>query len=322
MTRDNRTLTPARWKKSRRPNRDLLAVRYWSRVPDGEYLAFCTRTYWDRYSRAYGERIYIHFRILDGPHAGIELRLFCRPSKFPSSNYYRFWSIAHDGPPRSRSTRLSPKIFEDKIFRVRTATVRPRHRIVGPDGKVRFDDPLPEHLWYSKVECILSLEVSNEACQNPGRADRAASDSLKQLCRSPFQSSRIDRGRVGRRKLGAGNGTRCRNFQGVRGGTSANNLNPVGGEGLLAADPTPASTERILEEDKRKLRRAIDQLHRKLDPHIWETWLRPAQAAGRNEKLKIGVPNESFVRAWKQLRIDTCVEKLLGEPVSLVAMSE
>lgn len=219
---------------------ELRARPYPPRVPDGDYLASCTRTYWDRNSRIYGERIYIYFRILeDGEHAGKELRMICRPSVFPTSKYYIAWSIAHDGPPRSRNTKLSPKIFPGKLYRIRTATVRPRHRITGPDGKIRSGDFLPEHLWYSKVDCILTLELTDPVI-------------LTEKLSKSFPTTALSTGEVGRRELGVGNGVGRDESQGCsRGGNPSTNApNQVGDEGNLVAGPTPAPSIPPEEEEK------------------------------------------------------------------------
>lgn len=235
------------------PEVEIRARPYWPRIPDGKYLAVCTRTFWHRGSRASGERIYIYFNILDGPHAGTELRLICRPSRYPTSNFYRSWSIANDSPPRSRNTRLSPKIFKQKVFRILTGTVKPRHRISGPDGKQRPGEFLPEHLWYSKVEAILSLEVTNEPLQSMAAANGAISQTVTRISSKPLHTSQLHRGRVGRRELGDGD------WVGVesRGGQSSNNPNPAGGEGNLAASATPVG---LANEENAPLRPAKSQV--------------------------------------------------------------
>ncbi len=136
------------------------ARQYWPLVPDAEYFAICYRA-WRGQSRPYGERIYAYFRIIEGQHAGKVLRLMCSPSVFPTSNFYRAWCIARGGPPRSRNTKMSHKTLAGKIYRIRTATVRPRHRVTCPNGKMGFGDSLPQAFWYSKVECLLSLEANS-----------------------------------------------------------------------------------------------------------------------------------------------------------------
>jgi hypothetical protein len=142
---------------------DLTARRYPSRVPDGEYLALCTHVHHDKHSRNYGERVYLDFQIYLGEFAGKTVRMFLRPSVYPTSNFYRAWAIAHGGPPRSRNTKMSTHVFKGKLFRLFTTTVKPKHRMAGEDGKQRPGPFLPESFWYSKVACLLSLEATNEA---------------------------------------------------------------------------------------------------------------------------------------------------------------
>src|SRR5207248_1030319 len=147
-----------------RPEREPLTARsYPDRVPDGEYLALCTHVHHDQHSRNYGERVYLDFQIWDdGEHQGKKIRMFLRPSIFPTSNFYRSWAMAHGGPPRSRNTKMSARVFKGKLFRLLTTTVKPRHRITGEDGKMRPGPFLPESFWYSKVACLLGLETTNE----------------------------------------------------------------------------------------------------------------------------------------------------------------
>jgi len=241
-------------------NAGLIAQSYPNRIPDGEYLAFCHRSYWDRKSRRYGEKIYVNFRIFEGPHADKELRLFLRPSAHHTSNFYRAWSIANDGPPHSRRTKLSPKVFEGKLFRIQTTTVKPRHQLTGPDGKQRPGEVLPEHLWYSKVHCVLSLEVTNVPDQKSSPTRRktegltlagvpssappwrngAKTHSLKKVSSNPSELSDLHEGRVGRRELGSGNWVSGASATG-RGGQSDNAPQPADEQGDLLVGSTPFS---------------------------------------------------------------------------------
>ena len=140
---------------TRNPPRELVARPHPDRVTDGEYIALCTHAYHDQHSRNYGERVYLDFQILDGEYQGKAIRMYLRPSRFPTSNFHRAW---RGGPPRSRDTRMSPRFFAGKVFMILTATVRPRHRLAGDDGESRPGPPLPESFWYSKVACLLSDE--------------------------------------------------------------------------------------------------------------------------------------------------------------------
>lgn len=229
----------------------IVGQPYPIRIPDGECLALCTGYFWDRKSRRFGERIYLDFRVFDGEYAGKKLQMFLKPSSSYSSKFYRSWSIAHDGPPRSRNTKMSPKIFIDKLFRVRTSTVRPRHQITGPDGRQRPGEPQPEHLWYSKVDCLLSLEVTNEVTNSPVVALQPKPNSatpvvVTEISPNPFSHREMDGGGYGRRTLDSGYWVRKAGFA-RWGGQSDNAPNPVGGEENLAAGRTPPTHQVELE---------------------------------------------------------------------------
>lgn len=199
------------------------------RVPDSEYLAVCIHVFGPHTSRVYGEKFYLTFQIIDGEHAGKKLPMFLSPSKFPTSNLYRFWSIANDGPP-SRNARLSPRIFLGKAFRVRTATVKPRHRVTGADGKIRAGDYMPEFMWYSRIDCVLSLEATNEPL-----------NGATKISRNSFPGNEMGTGRVGSRKPEAGNELCPDSFRVFGGGSSAGFTNQAGGKCKLTAGPTPVT---------------------------------------------------------------------------------
>jgi len=225
--------------RSREP---LTARSYPARVPDGEYLALCTHVYHDQHSRNYGERVYLDFQIYEGEHAAKTVRMFLRPSPFPTSNFYRAWAIAHDGPPRSRNTKMSARIFKGKLFRLLTATVKPKHRITGEDGKSRPGPFLPESLWYSKVACLLSLEASNEQLHLASTAGGFAPPDprviVTDFSSKPFSNSGLSEGRVGRRELG--DGSKRESEFAVRDGQTVTTLHnqPAGKEPSLSA-PSP-----------------------------------------------------------------------------------
>ncbi len=220
---------------SRGADRDnqLRAKAYPVRVPDGEYLAICTRVFGPHRSRAYGTKIYLVFEVIDGEHLGKKLPMFLRPSNFPTSNLYRSWCLANDGPP-SRNARLSPRIFLGKTFRIRTCTVRPRHRVTGPDGKLRAGDLLPDFLWYSRVNYLISLEISPQRW-----------DTVTEISRKSFSDSAVSTGGVGSRKPETGSETCAGSFQVLRGGSPVGTTNQAGGKPGLPAGPTPVNQTTI-----------------------------------------------------------------------------
>ncbi len=214
------------------------ARQYWPLIPDAEYFAICYRT-WRGHSRPYGERIYAYFRIIDGQHAGNVVRLMCSPSVFPTSNFYRAWCIARGGPPRSRNTKMSHKTLAGKIYRIRTATVRPRHRVTCPNGKTGFGDFLPELLWYSKVDCILSLEATA----------KLPVENVTNFSSNPSTNHGIQRGEV----WGVESGARDLERTGCK---LADDPNPGSGNGDVAAPRTPLTSEAV-EVDEYAERRAL-----------------------------------------------------------------
>ena len=213
----------------------LRAKPYPVRVYDSEYLATCVQVFGPHKSRAYGNKIYLTFQVLDGEHAGKKLPMFLRPSRFPTSRLYRSWVIANNGLP-SRNAILSPRIFLGKIFRVSTATVKPKYA---------SGSPMPSIFWYSRVDDILSLEST-------GFVTEISSKSCSE--------SWLDTGRVGSGRLEAGDEREARDTrQYQRDGSSANNTNQGGGSGNASAAPIPVQSPAIAptEEEKYAARVAL-----------------------------------------------------------------
>ena len=138
-------------------------------LPEADYLVSCASAFGPYRSRQFGEKIILTFQVIEGRYAGERIQAYYRPSRHPTSRWYRAWALANDGLP-SRNAKLSPRIFRGKIFRAAVSTVRPRHRDTGPDGKVRYGDELPKLFHYSKISNLLALEVANQpvcVTQNP-----------------------------------------------------------------------------------------------------------------------------------------------------------
>lgn len=226
---------------------ELSAQPHPNRVPDGEYLAVCKHVHHDCQSRNYGERIYLDLPICEGEFFGKVVRMFLRPSVYPTSNFYRAWAIARGGPPRSHNTRMSPRVFVGKVFKVLTATVRPRHRIAGDDGKMRPGPFLPESFWYSKVACIVSLEVTNEkivpiptlnTTEEGGLRPPAPPVIVTEISPNPFPTFHLSEGEVGRRELGDGSMRGNRDLASARG--NHHNAPPPAGEEEKGSSPAPS----------------------------------------------------------------------------------
>ena len=119
-------------------------------IPDGVYEAQCVKY---EYSRKPYSKVYLKFKITEpGKHNG--LRLF-KPYSVPpnsgkpaqGSNYYKDWIMVNNWQPPSRNAKMSPKIFLNKIFKIRTRTAKPKR-----DGK-----EMPEQCWYSLVDVLVEV---------------------------------------------------------------------------------------------------------------------------------------------------------------------
>ena len=236
----------------------LSAAPHPVRVPDGEYLALCTHVHHDRQSRNYGERVYLDFQLCDCADEGKTIRMYLRPSPWPTSKFYQSWAIARGGPPRSRNTKMSPRVFVGKLFRVLTATVKPRHQIAGGDGKMRPGPFLPESFWYSKVSCILALEVTNEnvvpiitlnTTEEGGAAPLHPAVFVTNFSSNPFPCSDLSEGEVGRRKLGVGTKRENGLAVAVR-DENQHNAPPLAGEGEAISSPAPSPRDCVAPQSR------------------------------------------------------------------------
>ncbi len=126
----------------------VCANDYWPLLPDGTYIAQCINYNKNVSFGGRSRKIYIRFKIIEGPYAGSELFMpFNYPanSKFtPGYKYWQYWVMVHGRPP-SKNAKMSPKIFKNKIFKIRTRTVK-RKFINGKD--------MPSNCDYSVVDSI------------------------------------------------------------------------------------------------------------------------------------------------------------------------
>ena len=63
------------------------------------------------------------------------------------SKYYKTWCMVNGWQKPSRGANMSPRIFLNKIFRIKTRTVKPSHN----GGK------MPKEFWYSIVDEIIEV---------------------------------------------------------------------------------------------------------------------------------------------------------------------
>ncbi|MFC1813062.1 hypothetical protein ACFL03_10250 [Thermodesulfobacteriota bacterium] len=62
------------------------------------------------------------------------------------SKYYKAWIMVNDWKMPSRNAEMSPRLFKNKMFKMKIRTVKPKS-----NGK-----PMPKDYWYSVVD---ELEV-------------------------------------------------------------------------------------------------------------------------------------------------------------------
>ncbi|MEW6455343.1 MAG: hypothetical protein AB1410_01335 [Acidobacteriota bacterium] len=122
-------------------------------IPDGIYQAQVLK--WER-GRYYNQtKLYLWFEIIS-PGRAFETKLFMvlnlNGNKVGyGSKYYRSWVIANHGIRPRRNDRLSPKIFLNKVFKVKVETVKRSYT----------GESVPEYLQYSVIREILDLEAGS-----------------------------------------------------------------------------------------------------------------------------------------------------------------
>lgn len=127
---------------------DLIFAGGYEYVPDKTYEAVVVR--WERGEFYQRKKLYLWWRIVSiGPHEGKELfmafNVFRKITK--SSKYYQAWVLANKGVRPKKNDRMSPKIFRDKVFSIKTRTVVSGRK----QGELDQDDR------YAVVDEILEL---------------------------------------------------------------------------------------------------------------------------------------------------------------------
>jgi hypothetical protein len=96
-------------------------------------------------------KLFLHFKIIEGEYRGTKLfqafNMRYDLTVSSGSKYYKTWCMVNNWQKPTRNAKLSPRLFKNKIFRVRTRTVKPQH-----NGK-----PMPEEFWYSVVDEIVEV---------------------------------------------------------------------------------------------------------------------------------------------------------------------
>ena len=117
-------------------------------MPNGKYEAQCIKCD-QSFVLGKARKLFLHFRILEqGEHYGKEIFMafnipYDKKIK-QGSKYFKTWVQVNGWRKPSRNAKLSPHLFLNKIYRVKTRTVKPTH-----NGK-----EMPKEFWYSVVDCI------------------------------------------------------------------------------------------------------------------------------------------------------------------------
>lgn len=125
----------------------VYAPKKHSKIKHGIYEAQCVEIKKGQYYK--WNKIYLKFQIIQGEYMGVELwipfNLYDKVTR--ASKYYEAWVVANKGIRPKPNDRMSPKLFRDKIFKVKVETVT-------HDGKQR---KLPEDEQYSIVRELKEL---------------------------------------------------------------------------------------------------------------------------------------------------------------------
>ena len=117
-------------------------------IPDGEYYAECTEYKLLNYDGK-KKKLYLCFQIFMDGDAGLKnvYMSFNMPLDNrigTRSKYYKAWRMAHGRPP-TKNAKLSPRIFKNKFYKIKTRTVKQFE-----NGEARPDDK-----YYSVVDEIM-----------------------------------------------------------------------------------------------------------------------------------------------------------------------
>ncbi len=117
-------------------------------LPNKTYEAQCIK-YDSKFMLGKTKKLFLNFKITEpGKHHGEKIFLaFNMPysGKIPmGSKYYKTWCMVNNWQKPSRNAKMSPRLFLNKIYKIKTRTVKPKY-----NGK-----EMPDNFWYSVVDEI------------------------------------------------------------------------------------------------------------------------------------------------------------------------
>ncbi|BBO72074.1 hypothetical protein DSCA_60040 [Desulfosarcina alkanivorans] len=127
------------------------AEGYKPRLPNGEYEAQCIR-YDNKFVLGKTKKLFLHFKIIEqGEHNGkvifMAFNMRYDDKIKQGSKYFKTWCMVNHWNLPSRNAKLSPRLFSNKIYKVKTRTVKPEHN----------KKQMPEPFWYSVVDEIVEV---------------------------------------------------------------------------------------------------------------------------------------------------------------------
>ena len=123
----------------------ICAENYRPLIPNGVYEVQCFK-YDSSFQLAKTRKLFLHFRIIE-QGSYFQKRIFMAfnmpdTKKIRTgSKYYKTWCMVNGWKKPSKNAKMSPRLFLNKVYKVKTRTVEPRHH-----GK-----KMPKEFWYSNL---------------------------------------------------------------------------------------------------------------------------------------------------------------------------
>ena len=129
----------------------LCGADYRPLLRNGTYEAQCFK-YDNRVYFGKTKKLFLHFKIIEpGEYFGkaifMAFNIPCDRNLSQGSKYYKTWVHVNGWRKPSRNAKMSPKIFLNKICKVRTRTVKPTNN----------GQKMPKEFWYSLVDTIVEV---------------------------------------------------------------------------------------------------------------------------------------------------------------------
>ncbi len=124
-------------------------------IPNGTYTAQCIK-YDNKFVLGKTRKLFLNFVILsEGDYHGKKIfQAFNMPYNGrikTGSKYYKTWVKVNGWKQPSRNSKMSPRLFLNKVYTVKTRTAKPLYN---------KDEPMPKSFWYTVVDEILDIDTS------------------------------------------------------------------------------------------------------------------------------------------------------------------